>query len=165
MVVSIPVGIATSILVDSSSKKIWEIVKGGFSFDLVFAIFGIMIFYKIVRASALAGALSNVFVGSFLPLPILTVIVSFLLGFSMGHNLGAVGISYSILASSISGSLPLIAVVYVSSFLGYLLSPIHLCVAVSFEYFKPDVANLYKIYVPTSMGVLVGSLIFLMAFI
>lgn len=155
LVFAVPVGIASSLLI---SKESWEesieMMKGGFSPDLALAVFGIMIFYNVVVSSGLQNNLSEMFLGSFLPLPILIVLISFLLGMSMGHNLGAVGLSYSILASTIGGNLPFLVLLYTSSFLGYLISPIHLCVAVSFEFFDLDFADFYKLYIPSALIVL-----------
>ncbi len=165
LVVSIPVGILVSLLIGvSEGISASNIIKEGFSFDLSLAVFGILIFYKIVQSSGLSITLSDLFLGSFLPVPALIVIISFLLGFSMGHNLGAVGVSYSILASSVSGSLPFVSLIYVSSFLGYLISPIHLCVAVNYEYFNPDMAKLYKLYLPSAMTVLALAVIWILIF-
>ncbi len=159
LVFSVPAGIATSLLVARDSwKKSINMIKGGFSPDLALAIIGIMAFYRIVESSGIGDALSEIFLGSFLPIPILIVVISFLLGLSMGHNLGAVGLSYSILASTIGANLPLLVLLYTSSFLGYLISPIHLCVAVSFEFFDLDFVDFYKIYIPSAIIVLIAGI-------
>ncbi len=159
---SIPIGITTSLTQSQPKKKIniRKTVKEGFSLDLALAVFGILIFYNMVQSSGLTETLSEIFLG-ILPLPLLIILISALLGFSMGHNLGAVGISYSILASLISGNIPLISLLYTSAFFGYLISPIHLCVAVSFEFFNPKLENLYKIYIPAAIISLTISAIFL----
>ncbi len=160
---TIPLGILTSLLLTLNRKKIniTQTVKEGISLDLALAVFGILIFYNVVQSSGLSETLSEILLG-FLPLPILIILISSLLGFSMGHNLGAVGISYSILAPLISGNIPLISLLYVSAFFGYLISPIHLCVAVSFEFFDPELENLYKIYLPAAIISLTLSAIYLL---
>lgn len=160
LVVSLPVGISVSFLVRRSKKSVYRVLRGGISLDLPLAVLGIMIFYKVVRSSGLADTLSDIFLGSFLPLPILIVLVSFLLGFSMGHNIGAVGVSYSVFVSAISGNLSLVALVYVSSFFGYLISPIHLCVVLSYEYFHPNLRDFYKLYLLPTFVVLSISTVF-----
>lgn len=162
LMVSIPIGILVSFLVGNVKDKYpFEVVKGGFSLNLPIAVLGIMVFYKVVQSSGISGTLSDMFLGTFLPLPILIVLVSFLLGFSMGHNLGAVAVSYSILASAIGESLPMISLVYLSSFFGYLISPIHLCVAVTYEYFDPGFGSFYKLYLPPTLVVLIASTLFM----
>ncbi|KXA94259.1 hypothetical protein AKJ65_04945 [candidate division MSBL1 archaeon SCGC-AAA259E19] len=160
LVVSLPVGIAVSFFARKSKKGVYRIIREGISLDLPLAVLGIIIFYNVVYASGLADTLSDIFLGSFLPLPVLILLISFLLGFSMGHNLGAVGISYAILASAISGDLSMIALLYVSSFFGYLISPIHLCVAVTYEYFDPNLTEFYKLYLLPTFVVLFISTIF-----
>lgn len=162
LMVSIPGGIAVSFSVKSASgKSIHRVVREGISLDLPLAVLSIMIFREVVISSGLSDTLSDIFLGSFLPIPALILLISFLLGFSMGHNLGAVGISYTILESVVSGNLPLIALVYVSSFFGYLISPIHLCVAVSYEYFDPNFRDFYKLYLLPTFVVLSISVVFL----
>lgn len=164
LVVSIPVGIAVSFLMGQiPSRGVYRTIKEGVSVNLALAVFGIMIFYKVIQSSGLAGTLSGIFLESFFPLPVLITIISFFLGFVMGHNLGAVGISYSILAPTISGSLPMISLVYISSFLGYLISPIHLCVVVSNNFFNSNLSDLYKLYIPPTLVVLIVSVVFMTA--
>lgn len=161
LAVSLPVGIAVSFFARRSKKRVYRVLREGISLDLPLAILGIMIFYRVVLASGLVDTLSNIFLGSFLPLPVLILLVSFLLGFSMGSNIGAVGVSYTILAPIISGNPPLTALVYVSSFFGYLISPIHPCVVVSYEYFHPNLKDFYKLYLPPTFVVLFISTVFL----
>lgn len=162
LAVSIPFGILTAVIIgEVSSRETFRMIKEEFSIDLPLAVFGIMIFYKVIQASGLDASLSEALIGTFLPTTILIVLISFFLGFSMGHNIGAVGVSYSILASTISGDLPLISLVYLGAFFGYLISPIHLCVAVSYEYFDSDFANFYKVYLPPTFVVLAFSLVFM----
>ncbi|KXA91307.1 hypothetical protein AKJ57_01690 [candidate division MSBL1 archaeon SCGC-AAA259A05] len=161
LVVSLPVGIAVSFSVKKvSEKSVYQVLKEGISLDLPLAVLGIMVFREVVLSSGLRDTLADIFLGSFLPLPVLILLISFLLGFSMGHNLGAVGVSYAVLASVISGNLPLIALVYVSSFFGYLISPIHLCVVVSYEYFDPNLGDFYKLYLLPTFVVLFISTVF-----
>lgn len=164
LVVSIPVGIAVSFLMGQIPRRgVYRTIKEGVSVNLALAVFGIMIFYKVIQSSGLAGTLSGILLESFFPLPVLITIISFFLGFSMGHNLGAVGISYSVLAPTISGSLPMISLVYISSFLGYLISPIHLCVVVSHDFFNSNLSDLYKLYIPPTLVVLIVSVVLMTA--
>lgn len=162
LVTSVSAGIITSFLAKKKLEKKWtKIINEGISFDLAIAVFGILIFYQVVQSSGLSQTLASVLSGYFLPLPIVVLLLSYFLGFSMGHNLGAVGVSYSILGTAISGNLPMVSLIYIASFYGYLISPIHLCVAVSYEYFNLDILKFYKTYLPPSILALTLSAIIL----
>jgi len=157
LAVSVPFGIATSFLLAGTRKtEIEKILKNGFSTDHALAVVGVMIFYKTIQSSGLCNVLSGYIQQSTLPISLLIMVASFLMGLATGDNFAAVVLSYAILEPIAGGklSLPMLSLLYVSAWAGHLLSPVHLCVALSYEYFKPKFAKFYRLYIPPALLIL-----------
>ena len=157
LVASIPFGIVTSLLLAKTPKReIKEIVKNGFSMEHALAVVGVMIFYKTIQSSGLCDVLSSYIQQLSLPISSLIVLASFSMGLAIGENFSAAVLSYAILEPIVGGSLslPMGSLLYISTWIGHLLSPVHLCVALSYEYFKPDFAKFYKLYIPPALLIL-----------
>ncbi len=157
LAVSVPFGIATSfLLAGTPKKKVKEIVKNGFSMKHALAVVGVMIFYKTIQYSGLRDVLSSHIQQSLLPISFLIVAVSLSMGLAMGEDFAAVVLSYAILEPIVGGnlSLPMVSLLHISTWVGHLISPVHLCVALSYEYFKPDFVKFYKLYIPQALLIL-----------
>ena len=147
----------TFIIPKTDYKKIPKMLLGGFSLNLVVSIFGIMIFRNIIVTSKSLEMLSPLLQNSsYHPFLILTV-VPFILGAVIGNNLLAIGLNFVLVSSILLSNIcvPVVSVLYVSSFVGYLISPLHLCTIVSGEYFKTGLIELYKYLIPSALSIVV----------
>ena len=145
--IAIPAGVA--IAVKMAKRKIN--FKKGISFTLAIAIFAIMLFKNIINSTGLTMQLSSYL--NFLPPIILIPIVSFIIGILTAHNMAAIAILYPMFSSIMN--VHLVIIMFISSFFGYLVSPLHLCIAVTYEYFHPKFGDFYKKIVPPSIVVMV----------
>ncbi|GAH55733.1 unnamed protein product, partial [marine sediment metagenome] len=92
-------------------------------------------------------------------LPALTVLAAlpFLMGFATGIGMGFVGISLPLLVpfltlgSGVNSYALLLA--YTSGYVGVLLSPVHLCLILSAEYFKASLAKVYRYILPPLIAI------------
>jgi hypothetical protein len=95
-----------------------------------------------------------------LPFPpiIIIILIPTILGIITGYNLGAVALSYVLIKPffDITGIsiIGLTSIVFMSAFIGYLISPIHLCNVVSSDHFKTDTTRMYKMYIPSVLLIL-----------
>ena len=145
--IAIPVAIASAAIM--SNKKIeW---RHGISITLAIAIFGIMFFKNIIYATGLTKEIPSYL--SFLPPIILIPLISFIIGILTAHNMAAIAILYPMFSSIMN--LNLIIVMFISSFFGYLISPLHLCIAVTYDYFHPKFGEFYKKIVPPAIVVMI----------
>ena len=74
----------------------------------------------------------------------------FIVGLLTGVNQAFVAIAFPLLVPIIGQGSPdmvLLAFAYVSGFVGILLSPAHLCLALTADYFKAPLKDVYKILV------------------
>ncbi len=146
-------------LIKISFKEYIQIIKKSITWKLALAIFGIMIFREMFDVSQ-ANILIADIIGS-LPVPSLLIIilVPLLLGLLTGYNLGAIALSYFLVEPFFPSTginiIGLTSIIFISSLVGYLISPIHLCNVLSSEYLKTDTTRMYKMYIPAVASLLI----------
>ncbi len=99
--------------------------------------------------------------GLALPPVVLSVVGGFLLGLITGRIEASASILIPILAVGAPGvTLPLFAMIFYSIFLGYVLTPMHPCIAVSTEYFHiPLRAFLGRLALPAAIALAVAAVL------
>jgi hypothetical protein len=96
-----------------------------------------------------------------LPVPalLIVIIIPLLLGLLTGYNLGAIALSYFLVEPFFQFTginiIGLTSIIFISSLVGYLISPIHLCNVLSSEYLKTDTTRMYKMYIPAAISLLI----------
>lgn len=150
LLVALPTGILLSLLLYIGQGRT-TMLKKGFSPLLGLAIFGIMLFRNMAFASGVTDVVAGYLEGGTASALLVIPVLSFTIGFLTAHNMAAIPLVYSMVASMIGGNIQLVSLLYVSSFMGYLISPLHLCVVVSYEYFKPRFVQLYKLMLPPAL--------------
>lgn len=153
--ISLPVGIFVAFII--SEKKSFDFIKRGISVSLAVAIFGIMFLKNIIFESGVTDVISSHLVH--FPVVFTIASLSFLIGLLTAHNIAAIGILYPILSPFLD-SIGLVSLLYISSFMGYLISPIHPCVVLTYDYFRPKFTDAYKLLIPPSITVLIIAGIF-----
>ena len=148
--IALPAGIFASLYI--SERKSFDMIKKGISINLAVAIFGIMLLKNIILDT---GATSIIYshLSGYNSILIISSL-SFIVGLLTAHNLAAVGILYPILSPFID-SVALVSLLYISSFMGYLISPIHPCVVLTYDYFKPKFTSLYKLMLPPAILIVI----------
>lgn len=150
LLVALPTGIFLSLLLYIGDGR-GAMLREGFSPLLGLAIFGIMLYRDMAFASGVTDVVAGYLQGSAASPLLIIPVLSFTIGFVTAHNMAAIPLVYSMVASMIGGDVSLISLLYVSSFMGYLISPLHLCVVVTYEYFKPRFVQLYKLMAPPAV--------------
>jgi len=54
----------------------------------------------------------------------------------------------------------MVSLLFISSFMGYLISPIHPCVVLTYDYFKPRFIDAYKMLIPPAVACVIIAAIF-----
>ncbi len=134
--------------------------KHGFSLDVIVLILGVMLFKEAMEASGAVKNLSEFFMKEGIPaLPIL-FLLPFITGLLTGLTIGFVGSTFPLIIS-IAGntSLSAISFAFASGFLGVLLSPLHICLILTREYFKADLWGIYKMAIPAGIIVFCAAIV------
>jgi integral membrane protein (TIGR00529 family) len=141
-------------------KSAFAALKHGFSPDVIILILGVMIFKEAMEYSGAVKNLSQFFIKEGIStLPIL-FFLPFVTGLLTGITVGFVGATFP-LVISISGntSIGAISFAFASGFLGVLLSPVHICLILTREYFKADLWGIYKKMMPAAVIVFCGAIL------
>jgi len=142
-------------LLHIDTKTYVAIMKKSFTWNLAFAIFGIMILREMIRISQMHVLITETMQNLAFPALFIVILIPLLLGALTGYNLGAVALSYPLVESFFTFTgiqlLGLTSLIFMSSLIGYLISPIHLCNVLSSEYLKTDTTRMYKMFIPAAV--------------
>lgn len=80
-------------------------------------------------------------------------LVPFVINLITGYNLAGVGMAFPLLVALFAETGPAgVAVAYAGAFLGVLSSPVHLCLALTREYFHAEWGRVYRLLIPLLLG-------------
>lgn len=141
-----------------------KFLKKAVTWKLIAVILGIMIFREIFEASGVNKTIFSLLEQlPFTPLVVI-IVLPLLLGLLTGYLLSGITLSYVLLEPLFSSidicTVGLVSILFMSGFVGYLVSPIHLCNVLSSEYLKTDTTRMYPLYIPASIGVLLIQILF-----
>jgi hypothetical protein len=141
-------------------KSILTAVKHGFSIDVIILILGVMIFKEAMEYSGAVKNLSQFFIKEGIPAFPILFLLPFVTGLLTGLTVGFVGSAFPLILS-IAGntSISSISFAFASGFLGVLLSPVHICLILTREYFKADLWGIYKMMIPACIIVFCGAIV------
>ena len=123
-------------------------LKYGVNPKILFLLYAIMLYKAVIESSDTAGVLIADMQMIGLPALIILAVLPFIMGFATGFSSAFVGVAIPLLVpfiisgSGLNGYALLLA--YVSGMMGLFLSPLHLCLILSTEYFKASLAGVYK---------------------
>ena len=157
--VSAPIALAGAVLAlygfhRYSPAMIFKNLRESVSGKALFLVIGIMIFQEVLRATGALGGISTFFAASRMPVHLLLFMIPFIAGVMTGLTVGYVGITFPLLLPLMGGAAPspaLVALAFGSGFAGVMLSPVHLCYVLTCEYFKADIAQVYRrLFLPSA---------------
>ncbi len=132
-------------------------LKYGLEPKILFLLYAIMLYQATIVSSGAAKILIADMQAIGLPDLLVLVALPLLLGLSTGYSPAVAGIALPLLlpyiVSSSGINAPVLLVAYVSGFMGVLLSPLHLCLILSTEYFKASLARVYRYVLPLTLGI------------
>lgn len=142
-----------------SPGDITATLRESFSVNIVFMITGIMVFKGMLEATGAIEALPVFFRQSGLPTGVILFALPFTVGLLTGLTVGFVGATFPIIVA-LTGGQPdpgAVTFAFASGFAGVMLSPTHLCLALTLRYFKADMAGTYRLlYLPIGLVLMVG---------
>ncbi len=151
-------------LVDIDAKRYTGILKKSLTWNLAIAIFGIMILREMIRVSEMHVLVTETMQDFAFPALLMIILIPLFLGTLTGYNLGAVALSYPLVDPFFTFTgmqlIGLTSLIFMSSLIGYLISPIHLCNVLSSEYLKTDTTRMYKMLLPAAIVVLCIQILF-----
>lgn len=136
-----------------------RILRYGFAVEVVVLIVGTMLFKMTMDNSGAVGQLSRYFSESGMPVLPILVVLPFITGLLTGITVGFVSSTFPLLISITGGAhLNEMTLAFAAGFIGVLLSPVHLCLVLTREYFKADMWGIYKRLIPGCFFVIIAAL-------
>ncbi len=140
-------------------------VKGlarGVKFNILLTILGILFFKELVSFTNALEPAAEFMRYHGVPIILIALVFPYLTGLATGNQIAAVGVSLPIIIPMVpagSEGWPCLGLVYVSSLMGYMVSPLHLCAILTVDCFKVTLHKvIYRLQV-MSLGVLLVSLL------
>ena len=132
-------------------------LKYGADLQILFLLYAIMLFKATIEGAGAAYTLFSDMQYIGMPAPVLLTVLPFLMGLATGISMGFVGISLPLLVPFITLGSQVnsyaLMLAYMSGYVGVLLSPLHLCLILSTEYFKASFAKVYKLILPPLLAI------------
>jgi integral membrane protein (TIGR00529 family) len=143
-----------------SPRKVLESLRESVSIKALFLVSSILIFQETLRVTGALAAISEFFARSGLPPLLILASIPFLAGLMTGLTVAYVGITFPILMPLMGSGTPnlgLLSLAFGSGFAGVMLSPMHLCLVLTREYFEADMAKVYRrLWVPAALVLAAG---------
>jgi len=133
-----------------SGKEVGVTMRNPQLLKMVYMVFAILVFKGILIDSNGVSAISNELSQLHIPLVLVAVLLPFIVGMLTGITIAFVGATFPILVPLIQSHgdgqylLAYMMVAMVTGFAGVLLSPLHLCLILSNEYFQTTPGPVYR---------------------
>ncbi len=142
-----------------SAAEIAATFRESFSINIVFMTAGIMVFKGMLEATGVIDALPITFRESGMPAAVIFFALPFIVGLLTGLTVAFVGATFPIIMAMTGGhpDAGIVTFAFASGFAGVMLSPTHLCLTLTLQYFHADMAGTYRyLYLPTLLVFLAG---------
>ncbi len=140
--------------------KILKALRYGFALDVILLVLGVMLFKELMEGTGAVRNLGEFFVAKGIPIMPLLFILPFISGFLTGITVGSVGSTFPLLLHMLHGSpLGAVSFAFASAILGVLLSPVHVCLILTREYFNADIWVIYKKMLPACAAIFLVAVI------
>jgi len=137
--------------------------------EFVLLVLAIMIFKGVLNGSSIIMVIKNELLDYRIPLLLIITVLPFISGVVTGIAVGFVGASFPVIIPMLDGLPPLsylayAALAYSCGYMGMMLSPVHLCLLVSKDYFKAGLAPCFSLLIKLAVLVLIltGIYVFLL---
>jgi len=152
------VSVAVAIQQRVSRTEVKEAVRYALGGKILFLLFAVMLYKDLVGASGAAYSLFSDMQSAGIPPAAILIALPLLIGFAAGLSMAFVGIAFPLMLPFIITADGLDAyalfLAYVAGGLGYMVSPLHLCLILSAEFFKARLGDVYRLMIPPLIAVI-----------
>lgn len=123
-------------------NRLFQMLKG-IPVTILLGVAGIMIFKEFIARTGVMGQLSDVFTNAGVSLALLMLLIPCLAGVLTGNCYAALALALPVLIpllGTAGNPNAMLALAYQGAFWGYIVSPVHLCLLLTVEYFKVSLA-------------------------
>jgi len=130
--------------------------KHAFDKKLLWGIIAILFFQYMLQQTGVMGDVASVLQNSGIPVLAVIGTIGFIAGVLTGASQGYVAIAFPLAAAVATGDVTAAVTAYVAGFAGQMMSPAHLCLLVTVDYFKADFLKSLRAVVAVAACVLLA---------
>ncbi len=146
----------TFIQTGSGAKDLKKVLVDTLYSQNLMLIIAIMGFAGILEDSGASRAIPETFVRLNIPLFFIFMAMPFILAVLTGINTAFVGLAFPILAGLAGGlTVKSVTLAYLSGMAGVMVSPVHLCLVLTLNYFKANTLDFYKMLIFPALSLLI----------
>jgi len=129
-----------------SPAEFWRVLRESLVIKTLLVVWGIMVFKQVLVETHAVDGLAPLMAKMPVPEFVIFGLISFMAGLMTGLTLAYVGIAFPFVVAASGGqvSIPLAVFVFIAGFTGYMLTPVHLCLVLTVDYFKADMNRLLR---------------------
>jgi integral membrane protein (TIGR00529 family) len=144
------IGVAVLLVIARPSLKVFKKpFMNRATYIIAFAAYGAFFLRSVVEATGISEIFGAFVANGRIDNLMLLIAIPAILAFFVGSPLAGVAISFSILEGIVSFTARNAALLYISSYLGYIIAPTHLCLVLTADYFKCSLSRLYRYFIPS----------------
>lgn len=147
-----------------SLKKIWAVSSDYKILMIIFLVMAIMIFKGVMTESQAVSAVRDELMAYDIPVVLIIIMMPLISGLITGIALGFVGASFPLIIPMFQHSgffeyMAFAGLAYTFGFMGMMLSPVHLCLLVTKDFFKASFYDSYRYLIKNVLTVMISALI------
>jgi len=119
-------------------------VRRSLSLKLILLVIGVYVMRGMFEASGAANALPAQLAALAVPVPVMLFLVPWVVGMLTGYSIAAVATTFPLLIDFLADSPAAVMLAYAGGFLGVMLSPVHLCLVLTRDYFDASWRHIYR---------------------
>jgi hypothetical protein len=153
-------GVITILAITKTKATVFQkTLKNRAVWEVTLAAFGALLLKNVTVASGASEIIGNTLANTNMDPIILLSIVPAALAFLIGSTPGAIALSVPILAQTVAFVPKTASLLYISSYMGYMIAPTHLCLVFTAQYFKSSMNKSFKYLVPATAVSMIAALI------
>ena len=155
LVVSVLLGLVVCLMIKkSAAKQAMQLLMSKYSWTPMLSVISVMILRQIIQEAEVIPALQELLKSTRVPFMSFATILPFIIGAVSGLAIAGIGISVPLVISLFGVSTPaLISIVVLSTYAGYYVSPLHLCLVLSNQYYRAKIQGVYRLWLPHILAV------------
>jgi len=154
MVAAIAVGIASVLIFKKvNPQRASYLLRKGFDWKLPFAIIGVMSLRRMFEYSNAVSAILPYMKAAGLPTVVFLIIISWVVGLATAMPTAGIAVIFPIALAMMEELTPVVvSILYLTMVFSYLISPMHLCLVLTVEYYKSRLQKVYRTLMPASVA-------------
>lgn len=125
-------------------REMLNLLKRGIKVNVILLLFSVLAFKNVIIHSGVSKLIDGILKSSGPYFVFFLFLLPFAIGFLTGVNTAYVAITFPFFIKIFGTNLNLISFAYISGFMGVLLSPLHLCLILSADYYGAKVGDVIK---------------------